>query len=70
MAKRANITSTTAVVYCRVSAAESQSESDISLEQQERILTALATAAGYEDVAVIRERHTASKSQPELERVL
>jgi len=70
MAKRANITSTTAVVYCRVSALDSQSESDVSLEQQERILTALATAAGYEDVAVIRERHTGSKSQPELERVL
>jgi DNA invertase Pin-like site-specific DNA recombinase len=62
-------TSTTAVVYCRVSALDSQSESDVSLEQQERTLTALAEAAGY-SVVVVRERHTASKSQPELETAL
>lgn len=62
-------TSTTAVVYCRVSALDSQSESDVSLEQQERTLTALAEAAGY-SVVVVRERHTASKSQPELESAL
>lgn len=62
-------TSTTAVVYCRVSALDSQSESEVSLEQQERTLTALAEAAGF-DVVVVRERHTASKSQPELETAL
>lgn len=61
---------TTAVVYCRVSATQSQSESDISLEQQERTLTAMALAAGYAEVIVVAERHTGSKSQPELERVL
>lgn len=56
----------TAVVYARVSALDSQSESDISLEQQERTLTAMAEAAGY-SVVVVRERHTASKTQPQLE---
>jgi DNA invertase Pin-like site-specific DNA recombinase len=60
---------TTAVIYCRVSALDSQSDSDVSLEQQERTLTAMAEAAGY-DVVVVRERHTASKAQPELEATL
>lgn len=59
-----------AIVYCRVSALESQSESDASLEQQERTLRAAAEAAGYLEVVVIAERHTASKRQPELERAL
>jgi DNA invertase Pin-like site-specific DNA recombinase len=59
----------TAVVYCRVSALDSQSDSDVSLEQQERTLTAMAEAAGY-TVVVVRERHTASKAQPELEATL
>lgn len=57
------------MVYARVSALDSQSESDISLEQQERTLTALAEAAGY-SVVVVRERHTASKTQPQLEEAL
>jgi DNA invertase Pin-like site-specific DNA recombinase len=69
-ASKASRNTTTAVVYCRVSATESQSESELSLEQQERTLTAMALAAGYADVVVVAERHTASKSQPELERVL
>lgn len=71
MAKRSKgRNTTTAVIYCRVSALDSQSESDASLEQQERTLTAMAQAAGYEELVVIRERHTASKAQPELEAVL
>jgi DNA invertase Pin-like site-specific DNA recombinase len=71
MAKRAsNRNQTTAVVYCRVSALDSQSESDASLEQQERTLTAMAEAAGYTELVVIRERHTGSKAQPELEAAL
>ena len=71
MAKRSSTRNqTTAVVYCRVSALDSQSESDASLEQQERTLTALALAAGYAETVVIRERHTASKAQPELEAAL
>jgi DNA invertase Pin-like site-specific DNA recombinase len=71
MAKRnSNRNADTAVVYCRVSALDSQSESDASLEQQERTLTAMAEAAGYSQVVVIRERHTASKAQPELELAL
>lgn len=71
MAKRSSTRNqSTAVIYCRVSALDSQSESDASLEQQERTLTALALAAGYADVVVIRERHTASKTQPELEAAL
>jgi DNA invertase Pin-like site-specific DNA recombinase len=71
MAKRSSTRNqTTAVIYCRVSALDSQSDSDASLEQQERTLTALALAAGYADVVVIRERHTASKAQPELEAAL
>lgn len=61
---------TTAVIYCRVSALDSQSESDASLEQQERTLSAMAAAAGYSDVVVIRERHTASKTQPLLTEAL
>lgn len=61
---------TTAVIYCRVSALDSQSESDASLEQQERTLTAMAEAAGYSELVVIRERHTGSKAQPELEEAL
>jgi DNA invertase Pin-like site-specific DNA recombinase len=59
-----------AIVYCRVSAADSQSESDASLEQQERTLRAAAEAAGYTEITVIAERHTAAKSQPELEAAL
>ena len=70
MAKRSKSRNTdTAVVYCRVSALDSQSDSDVSLEQQERTLTAMAEAAGY-TVVVVRERHTASKAQPELEATL
>jgi DNA invertase Pin-like site-specific DNA recombinase len=59
-----------AVIYCRVSALESQSETDNSLQQQERTLRAAAEAAGYTEIVVISERHTASKTQPELERAL
>lgn len=59
----------TVVVYCRVSALDSQSDSDVSLEMQERTLSAMAEAAGY-TVVVVRERHTASKAQPELEAAL
>ena len=59
-----------AIVYARVSALDSQSESDASLEQQERTLTAAAELAGFTEITVIRERHTASKSQPELETAL
>ena len=71
MAKRSSSRDqVTAVVYCRVSALDSQSESDASLEQQERTLTAMAEAAGYTEIVVIRERHTASKAQPELEAAL
>lgn len=68
--KPAAVNESAAIVYCRVSALESQSESDASLEQQERTLTLAAAAAGYSDVIVVRERHTASKSQPELEAAL
>lgn len=71
MAKRSSSRDqVTAVIYCRVSALDSQSESDASLEQQERTLTAMAEAAGYTELVVIRERHTASKAQPELEAAL
>jgi len=59
-----------AVIYCRVSALESQAEADNSLEQQERTLRAAAEAAGYSELLVISERHTGSKTQPELERAL
>lgn len=68
--RKSSRNATTAVVYARVSALDSQSDSDASLEQQERTLTAMAQAAGYEEIVVIRERHTASKAQPELELVL
>lgn len=68
--KPAEINAAAAVIYCRVSALDSQSESDASLEQQERTLSALAEMAGYSELIVIRERHTASKSQPELEAAL
>lgn len=63
---------TTAALYVRVSALESQSESELSLEQQERQLRALAVAAGYaeEELVVVRERTTASKTQPALEELL
>lgn len=59
-----------AVIYCRVSAMESQSESDASLEQQERTLRAAAEAAGYTETITVIERHTASKTQPGLEAAL
>ncbi|HEY7825153.1 MAG TPA: recombinase family protein [Acidimicrobiia bacterium] len=59
-----------AVIYCRVSAMESQSESDASLAQQERTLRAAAEAAGYTEVLTVVERHTASKTQPALEAAL
>lgn len=68
--RKATRNTTTAVVYCRVSATDSQSESDNSLESQERLLTALAQAAGYSEIVVVRERHTASKTQPMLEETL
>ena len=68
--KPAEINTAAAVIYCRVSALESQSESDASLEQQERTLSALAEMAGYSELIVIRERHTGSKSQPGLESAL
>ena len=63
---------TTAALYVRISALESQSESELSLQQQERHLRAMATAAGYadEELVVVRERHTASKAQPVLEELL
>ena len=66
------IAATTAALYVRVSALESQSESELSLEQQERQLRALAAAAGYaeEEIVVVRERTTASKVQPALEQLL
>ena len=59
-----------AIVYARVSATDAQSDSDISLKNQEDFLTAAAHAAGYADVQVVSERHTASKAQPELEKAL
>lgn len=59
-----------AVIYCRVSATESQSKSEIGLDGQERILRAMAEAAGYTEVRVVVERHTASKTQPALEAAL
>lgn len=59
-----------AIVYARVSATDAQSDSDISLRNQEDVLTAAAHAAGYSDVEVVSERHTASKAQPELEKAL
>lgn len=63
--------SAAAIVYCRVSALESQAESDASLEQQERELSAAATAAGYSELVIVRERHTAGKGrQPELDAAL
>lgn len=68
--RKATRNTTTAVVYCRVSATDSQSDSDNSLESQERSLTALAQAAGYSEIVVVRERHTASKTQPLLESAL
>ena len=61
---------TAAIIYCRVSAVDSQSESDASLENQERTLRAMAEAAGYTEVRVVIERHTASKTQPALEAAL
>lgn len=68
---RSSRNTTTAIIYCRVSAAESQNDgSTLSLEQQESTLTALAAAAGYADIRVVRERHTASKTQPALEEAL
>ena len=72
MSKRQSrkIAATTAALYVRVSAQESQSESELSLEQQERTLRAMAEANGYTELVVIRERHTASKSQPALEQLL
>jgi len=68
--KTETVTSSTAIAYVRVSALESQAETDLSLQQQERTLRAAAEAAGYTEVLVVSERHTASKTQPELERVL
>ena len=59
-----------AIIYCRVSASESQSDSDISLKNQETVLTAAAHVAGYSEVLVVAERHTASKTQPELVKAL
>lgn len=61
-----------AIVYCRVSALESQAATDesASLETQERTLTAAALAAGYGQVRVVIERHSASKRQPALEAAL
>lgn len=74
MSKRQSrqVDTATAIVYCRVSAQESQAATDesASLEQQERTLTAAALAAGYTEVRVIIERHTASKRQPALEAAL
>ena len=64
MSRRRKTAPTVAVIYCRVSALDSQSESDASLEQQERTLRAMAEAHGYTELVVIRERHTASKAQP------
>ena len=57
---------TTAVLYCRVSATDAQSDSTTSLEGQERTLRAAALAHGYTDVHVVIERHTAAKRLPEL----
>ena len=59
-----------AIVYARVSATEAQSDSDLSLENQRDVLSAAAKAAGYQEIEVVSERHTASKSQPELEKAL
>lgn len=59
-----------AIIYCRVSATDSQSESDASLENQERVLSAAAAAAGFTELLVVIERHTASKTQPLLEQAL
>lgn len=59
-----------AIIYCRVSATDSQSESDASLENQERVLSAAAVAAGFTEILLVIERHTASKTQPLLEQAL
>lgn len=59
-----------AILYVRVSALESQSKSEIGLDGQERTLRAMAAAAGYTDLRVVVERHTASKTQPALEAAL
>ena len=61
---------TTAIVYCRISAVDSQSETSDTLLDQERVLTAAATIAGYTDIQIITERHSASKKQPALEHAL
>lgn len=62
---------TAAIVYARVSALESQAETELSLDNQVTVLTAAARmSAGYTEIIEVRERHTAAKSQPELERVL
>lgn len=65
-----NAAPSVAIAYCRVSALDSQSDSDVSLQQQERTLRAMAEAAGYSDVRVVIERHTASRTQPALEMAL
>ena len=57
-------------MYARVSATDAQSDSDLSLENQKDVLSAAAKAAGFKDVQVVSERHTASKSQPELQEAL
>ena len=60
----------TAIIYARVSALDSQAETDLSLTHQVTVLTAAARAAGYANVIEVIERHTASKRQPELEQAL
>jgi DNA invertase Pin-like site-specific DNA recombinase len=59
-----------AIVYARVSATDAQSDSDLSLENQKDVLSAAAMAAGFKEIEVVSERHTASKAQPELEKAL
>ena len=61
-----SVRSAAAVLYCRVSAVESQSDSDVSLDAQERQLRAAAAAHGITEMRVVSERHTGSKRLPEL----
>lgn len=63
-------TTDTAVIYCRISALDSQSDVTESLDNQARTLTAAAHAAGYVNVIEVVERHTGSKKQPGLEDAL
>ena len=59
-----------ALLYVRVSAMDSQSDSDNSLENQTRVLTAAAAADGFTETRVVLERHSASRRLPAREAAL